>query len=237
MAGRIAYLGNIVTQGLVLDLDAAKRESYPGTGTSWNDISGNNSNGVLTNGPTFSFTDYGSIVFDGVNDYVDCGNASTLSLSTQGTVSAWVKTNRSYPGNTASNSFRGIIGKVASGGGGQQSYWLDWYGTNASRILRLGIGDATSSTTLEIGNFDFLNNWNYVLGTWNGSTAQVYVNGVIRGSVANTRVAQTLSNSLTVGQVFEQWEGNIAFTQIYSRSLSAQEVQQNFNAYRSRYGI
>lgn len=71
MAGRIAYYGNIVTQGLVLDLDAAIQGSYPKTGSTWFDISNNGNNGTLTNGPTYSPDNFGSIVFDGVNDYVN----------------------------------------------------------------------------------------------------------------------------------------------------------------------
>ena len=70
MAGRVAYYGNIVKNGLILDMDAAKRDSYPGTGTAWNDISGFQYNGTLTNGPTFNSSNGGSIVFDGVDDRV-----------------------------------------------------------------------------------------------------------------------------------------------------------------------
>src|SRR6056300_1799187 len=83
MAGRIAYYGNIVTDGLVLNLDAARKDSYNRTGTTWNDISGNGNNGTLINGPTFDSEDYGSIVFDGVDDYaaVSC-NLSTFSSLT-----------------------------------------------------------------------------------------------------------------------------------------------------------
>ena len=60
----------IVTNGLVLYLDAANKKSYPGSGTTWTDLSGNNNTGTLTNGPTFDSNNGGSIVFDGTNDYV-----------------------------------------------------------------------------------------------------------------------------------------------------------------------
>jgi hypothetical protein len=69
MAGRIAYYGNIATQGLVLDLDAAIQGSYPKTGSIWFDISNNGNNGTLTNGPLYTGSDYGAMVFDGVDDY------------------------------------------------------------------------------------------------------------------------------------------------------------------------
>ena len=77
MAGRISYYGNIIKDGLVLDLDAGKLQSYPRTGTLWNDVSGFQNNGTLTNGPTFSSTNGGAIVFDGTNDYVEMTTKNT----------------------------------------------------------------------------------------------------------------------------------------------------------------
>jgi hypothetical protein len=68
MATQYAF-GKIVTNGLVLALDAADKNSYPGSGTTWRDMSGNNSNSTLTNSPTFNSANGGSIVFDGVDDY------------------------------------------------------------------------------------------------------------------------------------------------------------------------
>lgn len=89
MAGRISYYGGIVTNGLVLALDAAKKDSYPGSGTVWRDISGNGNNGTLTNGPTFNSGNGGSIVFDGVDDYVEYGLITQMSNLINITVSYW----------------------------------------------------------------------------------------------------------------------------------------------------
>ena len=66
------YSPKIVTNGLVLCLDAGNNKSYPGSGTTWNDLSGNNNTGSLVNGPTFTGSFGGSVAFDGVNDYVAC---------------------------------------------------------------------------------------------------------------------------------------------------------------------
>ena len=77
-----------VTSGLILNLDASNANSYPGSGTTWYDLSGNNKNGTLTNGPTFSAANGGCIVFDGVNDYVAGGNLGTFY--SQGTISYWM---------------------------------------------------------------------------------------------------------------------------------------------------
>jgi hypothetical protein len=84
-----ASLGpSINEEGLVLALDAADRNSYIGSGTSWKDLSGNSYNGTLTNGPTFSAANGGVIVFDGVDDYVAGGNLG--SFYSQGTISYWM---------------------------------------------------------------------------------------------------------------------------------------------------
>jgi len=226
----------IITDGLVLALDAANPKSYVSGSTTWNDRSGNNNSGSLVNGPTFSTEAGGSIQFDGSNDFVDCGNPPTLSLGSQGTIIVLVKTNRLYPSNSGDYAYRGIIGKVISGGGGQQSYFLDWYGTNSSRILRFGVGDSGGLTQPSV-NFDFSNKWTHVLGRWNSSVAELYVNGILQSSEANNRIAQTISNSLNIGKVFGNWEGEIAYSQIYNRALSASEIAQNYNATRGRFGL
>jgi hypothetical protein len=100
MAGRIAYYGGIVTNGLVLALDAAKKDSYPGSGTLWRDISGNGNNGTLTNGPTFNSGNGGSIVFDGVNDYVQYETSLDpyISGNRDFTIELWVYKNTSGDG-------------------------------------------------------------------------------------------------------------------------------------------
>jgi hypothetical protein len=83
------YTGGLITEGLVLNLDAAKRDSYPGSGTLWKDLSGNGNNGTLTNGPTYTgVSKDASIIFDGVDDYVqipyNIGNSNvdyTINIS------------------------------------------------------------------------------------------------------------------------------------------------------------
>ena len=105
------YSPKIVTDGLVLCLDAGNNKSYPSSGTAWNDLSGNNNNGTLTNGPTFTGSFGGSIVFDGTNDYVDLGNISQLKPTTQITVSAWV-----YRSTMNDNQNEAIIGCAQSSG-------------------------------------------------------------------------------------------------------------------------
>ena len=75
----LSHSPRIVTDGLVLCLDASDPQSYSGSGNTWSDRSGNGSNGTLTNGPTFDSDNKGSLVFDGVNDYINFGNPSSAS--------------------------------------------------------------------------------------------------------------------------------------------------------------
>ena len=98
------YSPKTVTDGLLLSFDAANTKSYPKSGTTWSDLSGNGNTGTLTNGPTFNSANGGSIVFDGVDDYVNVANASSLNSSAQ-TISVWYNAT-TIPGRAAT-----VIGK------------------------------------------------------------------------------------------------------------------------------
>jgi hypothetical protein len=227
MAGRISYLGGIVTQGLVLDLDAAKRDSYVGTGTAWNDISGNRNNGTLINGPTFNPGNGGSIVFDGSNDYVKPPASTTLQL-TNFTLSSWVRIN-------VQNINQFIIDTSTNGSFGfGYSYRIKT--DNKIRFWAYNANNALDSTTTISPNI-----WYNILVTYNNTSKiqSIYINGVF--NVSNTHnsgfVVSTVTNlqiggSLVLGGYIN---GNIAQTQIYNRALSASEILQNYNATKTRY--
>ena len=95
-----APASGIVTSGLILNLDAGNASSYPGTGTTWTDLSGNNNNGTLVNGVGYSSSNGGIMTFDGVNDFVNCGNSSTFNQTNALTLSTWVKINSLSSTNT-----------------------------------------------------------------------------------------------------------------------------------------
>ena len=100
----LGHSPSVVTSGLVLALDAGNTKSYPGTGTTWTDLSGNSNTGTLISSPTFSSVNGGSLTFNGSTNYVDCGNATNLQLYT-GTIAAWIKAS------SGNSSYRGIIVK------------------------------------------------------------------------------------------------------------------------------
>jgi hypothetical protein len=230
MAGRIAYYGNTVTNGLVLSLDAAKRDSYPGSGTIWRDISGNGNNGTLTNGPTFNSDNGGAIVFDGVDDYVDTLTLSSGSAISSYTFSVWLN-----PSTTAFNALQ-------RGNDGAGNGWSLLAGVDTQ--YRVGIVTTIPSTVGYVTTSSFaatLNSWANVTGVWNaGSSLSLYVNGNLANSIS---IPGTTLRSSTLGWVLGRITtslysaGKISNTQVYNRVLSSSEILQNYNAQKSRYGL
>jgi hypothetical protein len=232
---------NIITDGLVLWLDAANRKSYPGSGTSWLDLSGNNNTGTLTNGPAFSSANNGSIVFDGVDDSISVLNNSSLNFGTNPfTVSVILYIRRS--GLFGSREY-GIINKnttfQSSAGWGME---LSTYGSTSPFDLInyqfYNTGQSVwgnSNTAIQVPT----NTWFQVTGIRNSTNASLYYNGVLRTEKSSSDMGLSVSNATNIVMGYNSWgvyfPGNIALTQIYNRALSAQEVRQNYDALKSRY--
>jgi hypothetical protein len=226
----IFYNPRTVTNGLVLALDAANPKSYPGSGTTWTDLSGNGNNGTLTNGPTFDGDNLGSIVFDGTNQFVTTGN--TLDPIAYGlfadstsfwSVSSWFK-----PVGTGA-----ITGK-GGGTGGSATYvvWMSSAGTSLNVRLRGG-------TILNISN-SIASNWYEVSITWDGTTARAYLNDEFVSTISVGTAAKQ-DNTFNIGATASGtnifYNGNVSNIKVYNRALTPQEIQQNFNATRSRFSI
>ena len=218
----------IVTDGLVLCLDAANKKSYPGSGTVWRDLAGSN-NGTLTNGPTFNSANGGSIVFDGSNDYVVLSNSSSISPTSGITVSAWCYLNAGSQTMIRKN-INDYLLEWGDTGLGSGSY-LYWY------LSTTGGANYRRSTSA----FS-LNTWYNTVGVFtSGVGSALYVNGSpISTSYINTNTG-TISQSngyLRIGNWSDEtFNGKVSNVTIYNRALSAAEIRQNFNALRGRFGI
>jgi hypothetical protein len=221
MAGRIAYYGGIVTNGLVLNLDAAKRDSYPGTGTIWNDISGFRNNGTLTNGPTFNSDNGGSIVFDGVDDFV----TSTAISVTNWTVECWFKSN------SVGGNFKGIF-EFAFNNNGRSGIGIN---LNGYPLISYPTGLFRVSSTQAVDN----NQWYCLVGVYNVTSQNLYVNGNLQTLGSNSSAAPaSFTNVIRIGDFTipgYYLNGSIASVRFYNRALSATEILQNYNALKSRY--
>jgi len=235
---RAAATPGIVTTGLVLNLDAGNSASYPGSGTTWTDLSGNGNTGTLTNGPTYSSADGGSIVFDGTNDCVVVPYNSNLNPSNV-SISAWFKRTSviSY------SQFAGLPISNTAWNSPYVSYGFEFIGTSSSLALILGFSpSAFAYTTAPATASLAVGVWVNAVGTYDGSNSKIYINGSLITSNAETRTLRTVSGKFTLGKETESlsnysFAGNISNTIVYNRALTAAEVTQNFNALRGRYGL
>jgi hypothetical protein len=238
------YNLNIVTDGLVLCLDAANKKSYPGTGTTWTDRSGNGNNGTLNNNPTFNSANGGSIDFDGTDDVV---GPNTFDYDDSGgtfTVCAWLNPDTF----TSSNAYAAIINRT----------------DNSNHIFSVYIETSSGSGTAgELASWFFdtggvyrphksngncvlnLNEWNFCV--WRFSDAVGYTYNLFNsdGSVNNTSSAtQSIRKDSTSQFTIGRWrggtyyfDGNISGINFYDRKLTDAEVLQNYNATKSRFGL
>ena len=221
---------NIVTNGLVLFLDANNTNSYLGSGTSWYDLSGNGNTGTLTNGPTFNSANGGSIVFDGTDDYVAI-TSLFLNTITNVTLQGWV-----YISNT---SLKGPFVKV---GGGVNGYAIGVGGTSFDTSGNQIIGLFPGVRWVLTGN-NYGTGWKFFTFTLNTTSVPTfYLNGDLIGSYSGTNPSTPTSGVYVARNVGDEpsvraFAGNIATTQIYNRELTATEVLQNFNVTRARFGV
>jgi len=236
-----------------LCLDAADRKSYSGSGTAWNDLSGNNRNGTLTNGPTFSSANGGSIVFDGTNDYVVTNNID-LSGTNKVSIDMWVKV----------LDYKQVVGSVSV------LLELSTNFNNVTTGFYVGFGDdsnAVFNSTYPIsinvkgnGSTQLGYNINYWTKTlvndlnWHhwccildkSQSVQetfLYIDGISRTGNTTSYNADNTNNfgnlPFYIGGRAATFNSNVQVSniKIYNRALSATEVLQNFNAQRGRFGL
>jgi hypothetical protein len=223
----ITYNTEIVRDGLVFHLDASNKKSYPGSGTTWTDLSGNNNNGTLINGPTYDSANGGSFVFNGSNNNIDCGNGSSLNVGNVITLNAWF-----YTGSVSSYQ------TIAAKNTGDPEF--GWEFANSSSSFRLTFRPSSTQVDLTLAGILSINTWYMGTMTYDNLTAKLYLNGVLRGETS-TGGPVTLNSTgpLLIGRrnAGNFYNGRISNISIYNRVLSAAEINQNFNGLRGRYGI
>jgi hypothetical protein len=228
------YVGpNVVIDSLVLYLDAGNDESYPGSGTAWTDLSGNGNNGTLTNGPTYNSSNGGSLVFDGSNDYVNLGYI--FQYQDNFTVECVAKVNSASPSAGVCGSITPIIMNNDWG----WNILMDTLGKPRWEIYDLGQNGAFVESS--IGNFG---EWIHCVGYKSGTTVGFYVNGISQGtdnlilnSVYYAGPPFSIGGNYTCGSQPYYMNGRVSIARVYNRALSASEIQQNFNATKSRFGL
>ena len=225
---------SIVTNGLVLNLDAANTKSYPGSGTTWSDLSGNRNNGTLTNGPTFSRDGGGSVVLDGIDDNITTINTGGFNVGLNNfTIGLWI-----YLPSSPTWNYIHLFSFDT------QTNWALKASDNVSassiaKIYFYGGSETYRSFYDSFGTWNLqFNVWQYVCITRNSSTHKAYYNGSYVGQYVNTPKSITCTNInlgiASPGEVTKQRRGPVQF---YNRALSDSEITQNYNALKSRFNL
>lgn len=228
------YNPSIVTDGLVLHLDASNKKSYSGSGTTWTDRSGNSNNGTLVNGPTFDSANGGSLSFDQTNDYVNTyKNGSELNLSEDSfSIEIAIKQNESPPTSNSQGhaGFGGFPSAISLKN--TSRYFADIHNPSDTRTLVHFHSDSFYSANQY--------SWMILCATANNETVKTYTNGNYHTSATISSGLQSFqSDDFTVanGYGYYRSHSNIAYVKIYSKPLTDAEVLQNFNATKSRFGL
>lgn len=218
----------IVTDGLVLCLDAGNSKSYPGSGTVWTDLSRNGNNATLTNGPTFSSNSGGAIIFAGDNDYALITTNAGLNFTNNLSLSSWFNISV-LPGATEIAFIR------------KNDQWQ--IGLSNSSTIRCLI--QTSGINGWTGDNDVAytfatNTWYNMAMTYNGANMLIYVNGVLVKNAVVTGTISATNNDVNIGRVSHiptYLNGSISNCQIYNTALTQNQILQNYNATKGRFKL
>ena len=210
----LAHSPSIVMNGLVLCLDAANTKSYPGSGTTWTDLSGNGNTGTLVNGVGYNSGNLGSLSFDGVDDYVQFTSTSVQTVCFWGRMDASIVNNAALVATSATGD--GSLRTSPAGTFRTSPDSNDFHNGYVSSLMINGVSNLSSAgagLTIPGGRTLF---------------QDYYV-----GAIGNARNISTISHTY-LGRLYK---GRVYAVYLYNRQLTQVELSQNFNATRSRYGI
>lgn len=216
----------ISTSNLQLHFDAGNAASYPGSGTTIYDISGNGRNGTLINGPTFSASGGGAISFDGVDDYISTTYGPTLA---DFTVAVWYYS-------TGSQANAKLVDKSYASG-------MHIFRSSTSTSWGAGVRQGSSPYGIYLTLPE--NAWHMLVSRRSGTTHTIFADGTTNttsGTVSGLALSNTVFNfgshvSTNPSGTIEPFKGLIAVVMVYDRALTDAEVLQNHNAYKDRFGL
>lgn len=213
-------LGDLVSLGLVMHLDAGNMSSYPGSGTTWSDISGNGNHGTLINNPTYNSSNGGNLVFNGSNTYVN----APLTKNASCTFSAWAKSTNTNSGNMLFNA--------GNNGSGPDLFF-------SSGVISWNTWDSSNNPFGSIPSTASDGNWhNYVVvNDAVSNTTKLYYDGILYGTATYKNASSNTTLYIGGNNSSYMWNGSIGNFQVHNRALTALEVVQNFNNLKLRYGL
>jgi hypothetical protein len=248
--GNYTYTGDgtsgIYLWGAQLEYGSSVTNYYPVTttaktrGTTWTDLTGNSNSGTLTNGPTYNSSNAGSLVFDGSNDYIVLNNTNIGNFGTNNfTVSIWCK-----PASGSAGS-RGVISKYEPHSSNGSGWFM--FNTDGQIFTRITQDISAPLESSEITASVSGNAWYNFTITRDTNKFSLFINGQLYQQNTTTNIINCSNSSTTLsigsgyrytsGATGYYYSGNVSSTLIYDKALTATEVQQNFNALRSRFGV
>lgn len=215
-----ASSSSIITNGLILNLDASNTGSYTGTGTTWTDLTGSGTIATLVNGTSYSSENGGTLVFDGINDNISINNGSGLDIGNTYTFSIWVKFINGY--NTI------LAGSTAFYDSGYAMYVANSNNIYTAAGMNYVSNDPNLTT----------NQWVFLTVVRSATSVSLYKNGVSIGSGSMITTAGNVIKG--IGSYYGggfNLNGKISSVNVYNRNLSASEILQNFNTTKTRFGF
>jgi hypothetical protein len=215
----------LVTDGLILQLDALNSASYPGTGSTWNDLSGNSATTTLVGSPPYTSSGGSYLTFDGSTQY---GTVSQTTTLTSATFITWIYSNANQAG---------YVGLLYNRSTSVFGVGLGYFGTNG--IGFTWNGDAVSynwNSGLSVTN----SVWCMVSVTVSPTTTTAYLNTTASTPLSFAATSQTL-NALRIASdatsSARSFNGRIGQVLLYNRALTSTEIATNFSGARNRFGI
>jgi hypothetical protein len=235
----------IVTSNLLLHYDAGNVDSYPGTGTSWNNLEATSLTSTLTNGPTYSTNNGGVIVFDGVDDYATRETTSDFNFGTGDfTIEAWVKIVGNSSTNAAGIRNATVFSIFPTSGGLASTYAFTISGNTTTTGTGLIFAGRNSAATLQSTNitFSFTQNEFYQIGISHRSgVTKFFVNGVAYSASINLNIdLQTSTRPINIARLgfggsLQNLNGTVGLLRIYNgKGLTDSEILQNYNVNSNR---
>ena len=232
----------IVTDGLIFAVDAGNGQSYVSGSTTCTSLVGNNTGSLSDSNGSGMYEDInqGTWVFDGADDYIDCGDITAFDNATELTLNGWIKISSPFVNDT-------IMAKWLHGSQACITIQLDTSDIEELKVfVASGLADGGSNYTITTDSSLVVDTWYLVSVVYDGSEAaadriKIYVNGTLKSTSVSGTIATSLTSATSTFElgrlvgIGRYWDGNIANGQLYNKALTAAEVLQNYNATKERF--
>ena len=216
---------SVVTDGLVFYADAGNEDSYAGSGTTWTDLIGSK-DGTLTNGPTYSSDNGGSIVFDGSNDYVEISHSQDLTTDSI-TVMFFAKSD--ITGGTRTT----FLGFSNGGDYAYKTYCMQIWSNEKQFVSWSGNNSSYQNYQFDIdGNFT---DWNFYCSVITPTNIKTWVNDSLKHNSSSPTLRGSFDRVWIASRGNQYFNGNVSSLIFYNKALTDAEVTQNYNALKNRF--